>query len=135
MLLGAAPARQRCRGFRWYVPADLAAHAAIVYDSKGGGISWVFQQGDAEVSVAVAGRVRVSAAEGVRAAVFANMGLVVASEWMFSPELASGQVRRVMEDWSVAPMDLWAVFPSGRKASAKARAFVAFVESVMQDVA
>lgn len=113
------------------VPADLAAHSAIVYDIRGGGVSWVFQQGDAEVSVVVSGRVRVSAAEGVRVAVLADMGLVVASEWMFSPELASGQVRRVMADWSVAPIDLWAVYPSGRKASAKARAFVAFVEEVL----
>lgn len=113
------------------VPADLAAHSAIVYDIKGGGVSWVFQQGDAEVSVVVSGRVRVSAAEGVRVAVLADMGLVVASEWMFTPELASGQVRRVMADWAVAPIDLWAVYPSGRKASAKARAFVAFVEEIM----
>ena len=36
-----------------------------------------------------------------------------------------------MEDWSLAPMDLWAVYPSGRKASAKARAFVAFVEAML----
>ena len=113
------------------VPADLAAHSAIVYDIKGGGVSWVFQQDDAEVSVVVSGRVRVSAAEGVRVAVLADMGLVVASEWMFTPELASGQVRRVMADWAVAPIDLWAVYPSGRKASAKARAFVAFVEEVL----
>ena len=115
-------------------PADLAGHAAIVYDRLGGGVSWSFRQGETEASVAVSGRVRVSAAEGVRAAVLAHMGLAVASEWMFAPELASGQVRRTMEDWSLAPVDLWAVYPSGRKANAKARAFVAFVEATMADV-
>ena len=113
-------------------PADLAAHAAIVYGRLGDGASWLFQQGETEVSVAVSGRVRVSAAEGARAAVLAHMGFAVASEWMFSSELASGQVRRVMQDWSLAPVDLWAVYPSGRKASAKARAFVAFVEATMK---
>jgi len=36
-----------------------------------------------------------------------------------------------LSDWQLPPVDLWAVFPSGRLVSAKARAFVAFVESVL----
>jgi DNA-binding transcriptional LysR family regulator len=88
-----------------------------------------------QAPVSLAGRLRVSAAEGVRTAVLAGMGLAVASEWMFAPELASGQVRRAMRDWSLPAMDLWALFPSGRKASAKARAFVAFVEATLATAA
>ena len=30
-------------------------------------------------------------------------------------------------DWSLPPVDLWAVFPTGRQASAKARALASFV--------
>jgi DNA-binding transcriptional LysR family regulator len=75
----------------------------------------------------------VTAAEGVRAAVLADIGVAVASEWMFSPELASGTVRRVLTDWTLPPIDLWAVYPSGRKSSAKARAFVDFVQKVLND--
>lgn len=112
-------------------PAELLGHQAIVYDRAGGGESWSFKRGDAEVAVAVSGRLRVSAAEGVKAAVLANMGLAIASEWMFAPEVADGTVRAVLKDWTLEPLDLWAVFPSGRKASAKARAFVEFVESIM----
>ena len=112
-------------------PAELAAHQAIVYDRLGGGEAWSFRNGDAEVAVAVSGRLRVSAAEGVKAAVLADMGLAIASVWMFAPELADGSVREVLSDWSLEPLDLWAVYPSGRKASAKARAFVEFVESLM----
>ena len=67
----------------------------------------------------------------MRAAVLADMGLAIASEWMFGPELENGSVRRVLEEWVLPPMDLWAVFPTGRMASAKARAFVAFVENVL----
>lgn len=32
-------------------------------------------------------------------------------------------VPRVLEDWELPPVDLWAVFPTGRLASAKALAF------------
>ncbi|MRW92911.1 LysR family transcriptional regulator [Duganella sp. FT80W] len=109
-------------------PAELTAHSAIIYHRTGNGPLYLFQRGDVQESVALQGRMRVSAAEGVRAAVLSNMGLTIASEWMFEPEIASGQVRRVLQDWALPAVDLWAVFSSGRKASAKARAFAAFVE-------
>jgi len=92
---------------------------------------WSFTRDGAEASVSVRGRVRVSAAEGLRAAVLADMGLTIASDWMFSPELASGAVRRVLTDWLLQPLDLWAVFPGGHMASAKARAFARFVETAL----
>jgi DNA-binding transcriptional LysR family regulator len=107
-------------------PADLAHHHAVVYSQLGD--SWVFRQGSTEVSVAVRGRLRVSAAEGIRAAVLADMGVAVVSDWMFAPELANGAVKRVLPEWALPPIDLWAVFPTGRLASAKARAFADFVE-------
>ena len=112
-------------------PADLAGHEAVIYSQLPS--AWSFSQAGTEVSVAVHGRVRVSAAEGLRAAVLADMGLTIASDWMFSPELVSGGVRRVLTAWTLAPIDLWAVFPTGRLASAKARAFAGFVEDVMAE--
>jgi DNA-binding transcriptional LysR family regulator len=110
-------------------PADLARHHAVTYSQLSD--SWTFQQGNAEISVTLRGRLRVSAAEGLRAAVLADMGLAVASDWMFAPKLASGAVRRVLQDWTLPPLDLWAVFPTGRLASAKARAFADFVGRVL----
>lgn len=111
------------------LPADLIHHHAVVYSQLGD--SWAFRRGDTNVSVAVRGRLRVSAAEGIRAAVLADMGLAVASDWMFGPELESGAVLRVLPEWTLPPIDLWAVFPTGRLASAKARAFAEFVEGAM----
>jgi DNA-binding transcriptional LysR family regulator len=110
-------------------PADLLHHHAVVYSQLSD--NWTFRRGSEDVSVAVRGRLRVSAAEGIRAAVLADMGLAVASDWMFAPELANGAVRRMLPDWSLPPIDLWAVFPTGRLASAKARAFAAFVEHAL----
>ncbi|KML56837.1 MULTISPECIES: LysR family transcriptional regulator [Burkholderia] len=114
-------------------PADLARHQAIVYSQRGGGETWSFNRNGAEVAVAVSGRLRVSAAEGMRTAVIAGMGLAVASRWMFSPELASGAVQAVLTDWELPPIDLWAVFPAGRLVTARARAFVEFVEQTLAD--
>ncbi len=113
------------------VPADLAAHEAIVYDVGSGGTVWTFRKGSTETFVTVNGRVHITAAEGVREAVFAGLGLAVASEWMFAPELERGLVRAVLQDWTLLPTELWAIFPTGRRASAKARAFVAFIEEAL----
>jgi DNA-binding transcriptional LysR family regulator len=115
-------------------PNDLLGHQTVIYDQPRGGQTWAFRQGSAEVLVTVNGRLRVSAAEGVREAVFAGLGLSVGgSEWMFTPELKSGAVKVALEDWSLPPSELWAVFPAGRQASAKARVFAAFMENQLSN--
>ena len=112
-------------------PTDLLAHQAIVYEQRDGGATWAFRQGTSETAVTVSGRLRVSAGEGIREGVLAGLGFAIASEWLFAPELKSGAVQAVLMDWSLPTVDLWAVFPTGRRASAKARPFASFVENQM----
>ncbi|HTV29324.1 MAG TPA: LysR family transcriptional regulator, partial [Xanthobacteraceae bacterium] len=109
-------------------PADLATHQAVVYEQRLGGPTWVLRKANIESSVTLAGRVHVTAAEGVREAVFAGLGFTIASEWMFAPELKSAAVASVLDDWSLPDVELFAVYPTGRQASAKARAFVNFIK-------
>ncbi|NHW98902.1 LysR family transcriptional regulator [Pseudomonas koreensis] len=111
-------------------PADLNQHQGIVYNLSGGA-TWTFTQGSEQQTQTLTGRLRVSAAEGLRAAVLADQGLTIASQWMFAPELASGAVRAVMGDWELPDQDLWAVFPTGRMVSAKARVFVEYMENLL----
>jgi hypothetical protein len=61
------------------------------------------------------------------------MGLAIASEWTFTPELAHGAVRAVLTAWTLPLSDLWAVFPTGRMVNAKARAFATFVETAFRN--
>ena len=85
-----------------------------------------------EVVVTLRGRLRVTAAEGVRAAVLAHAGIAIGTEWMFAPEVADGTVKEVLRDWELPGTDLWAVFPAGRSATTKARTFVRFVQDIMR---
>jgi DNA-binding transcriptional LysR family regulator len=112
-------------------PDELTGHQAIILTRGGGRDSFTFRKGDAEISVTLQGRMKVTQAEGLREAVICDLGLAVSAEWLFSPELKSGKVVPILQDWSLPPTRLSAVFPAGRLASAKARAFVSFVERCM----
>jgi DNA-binding transcriptional LysR family regulator len=112
-------------------PGELINHQAVIYTGGGGGDSLTFRKGAAEVSVVLPGRLKVTAAEGLREAVNCDLGFGVCSEWAFSPELRSGKLVEILEDWALPPTNLSAVYPTGRLASTKARAFVSFVERIM----
>ncbi|HEY1152120.1 MAG TPA: LysR family transcriptional regulator, partial [Pseudoduganella sp.] len=91
-------------------PADLLAHKALIYARGDSGENWVFRKDTTDVSVRLPGRVKITATEGLRAAVFADMGLAVASEWAFSPELKSGAVVTALDDWQLPGLSLSAVY-------------------------
>ncbi len=112
-------------------PADLPMHEAVIY-SQGRAALWTFMRGGETVPATLNGRLRVSSAEGQRAAVLADIGLTISSDWMFARELANGTVCRLLADWTLPPIDLWAIYPTGRLASAKARAIVDFVVEALR---
>jgi DNA-binding transcriptional LysR family regulator len=112
-------------------PADLLKHDAIIYSQWTGGEEWSFHRGTAETSIRFQRRLMVTAAEGVRAAVISGQGFAVASRWMFSPELESGEVVSILDGWTLPPLDLWVIYPSGRLTSTKARAFVKWFEGII----
>lgn len=114
-------------------PSDLAHYEAVIYTRDGGGQAWTFKKGNESDPVQLHGRLKVTASEGLRAAVIADMGLTIVSEWNFTPELRSGGVVAVLQDWELPPLNLSAVYPTGRLASSKARAFTSFVEECMRE--
>jgi DNA-binding transcriptional LysR family regulator len=112
-------------------PTDLLEHDGIIYGQSSGGQEWLFRRGTSEISIRLRTRLTLSAAEGVREAVLAGQGFAITSLWMFAPELASGAVLPVLKEWTLPPMELWVLYPSGRLTSTKARAFVKWFEAVM----
>jgi DNA-binding transcriptional LysR family regulator len=116
-------------------PGELLARNTIVYPRISGGTQWRFRQDTSEVSVNVASRLACTAAEGVREAVIAGLGFAIASKWMMQAELESDAVTSILSDWSLPTIPLWAVFPSGRLPSVKARAFINWFEATITDSA
>lgn len=109
-------------------PKDLLDHTAIVYTQGLVAEEWQFRRGDTDTSIRIPTRISFSAAEGVREAVIAGLGVAISPRWVMEPELASGSVVPVLTDWKLPSADLWALYPSGRLPTAKARAFVNWFE-------
>jgi DNA-binding transcriptional LysR family regulator len=112
-------------------PTDLLDHDAIIYSQWTGGEEWSFRRGTSETSIRLPRRLMLTAAEGVRAAVIGGQGFAIASRWMFTPELESGEVVAILKEWTLPPLDLWAVYPSGLLTSTKARVFMKWFESII----
>ena len=133
-LVVASPAYLARRGVP-RTPADLLEHDGIIYGQSSGGQEWLFRRGTSETSIYLKARLKLSAAEGVREAVLAGQGFAIASRWMFARELKFGEVASVLDEWTLPPMDLWVIYPSGRLTSAKARAFIKWFEKVISQAA
>ncbi len=114
-------------------PTELLEHDGIIYGQVSGGQEWLFRRGTSETSIRLSARLTLSAAEGVREAVLAGQGFTITSRWMFAPELASGAVVPVLKEWTLPAMELWAIYPSGKLTSTKARAFMKWFETTISE--
>jgi len=112
-------------------PSDLRKHEAVIYNHGVGGDEWLFTRHASSLRVRIQGRLAITAAEGVRAAVIAGQGFTIASRWMFQPELASGEVIPILTEWELPAIDLWIVYPSGRLTSTKARTFALWFQRLI----
>jgi DNA-binding transcriptional LysR family regulator len=113
-------------------PEDLIDHFSIIFSRGEGGEHVGFVKGGNSREIMLRPKLRLSALEGLRAAVLTGLGVAVASEWIFTDELDDGRISEALTDWKMPPLDLWAVLPGGKHASAKARAFIAFAEEQLK---
>ena len=129
-LLAASPAYLERRG-RPRNPGDLAAHAVIIGPGGAGPNAWSFTKDGRRASVRVEGRLTTAANEGAVAGAVAGLGITLNSLWGCRAELQRGDLTRVMEDWTMDPVQLHALFPAGRAASPAARAFIDYLAPLL----
>lgn len=107
------------------VPADLAAHRALTYAYAAAPHVWHLNGPDgAGHDVRVTGPLIANSGELLIGSASAGLGVVMAPEFMLEPELATGNLVRVLPDYEGPLLDTWAVYPSRRHLSAKVRLFV-----------
>ncbi len=108
-------------------PGELERHSCVIFSSQGTPRPWGFRDEIGNIVHHPKGSFRTNDAEQIRAAVLANLGLAHTPGWMFEAELASGAVRRVLQQFEPRELPIYAVHPGGRRLTTKVRVFIDFV--------
>ena len=110
-------------------PADLVAHSVIMGPGGDRSRAWTFSKDGRKCSIRVEGRVMTAVNEGATAAAVAGLGITQTSVWGCRAELRRGDLVAVMTDWTLEPVELYALFPAGGAPAPAARAFVDYFAS------
>jgi len=107
-------------------PDDLARHGCVEYrrGADGAVYEWEFERSGKSRKISVSGRVMVNDPDlAVRAAVD-GLGIAYTITAQAEPFLRSGQLVRVLEDWSPSFEGLFLYYPSHRQVPASLRALI-----------
>jgi DNA-binding transcriptional LysR family regulator len=106
-------------------PDDLARHGCVQYRRAAGAVfEWPFERDGRSLRISPDGRVMVNDADlAVRAAVD-GLGIAYTIEALAEPFLRSGQLVRVLEDWSPSFDGLFLFYPGHRQVPAALRTLI-----------
>lgn len=123
----AAPSYLAARGTP-RVPADLAAHEAIIDLNLREPQSWRYHSG----SVAVQGRVAFSNAAACLVAAEAGLGIVRSPDFVAAESLAAGRTIAILEPYELPPSGIHFLYPADRRVTAKLRALIDHVARALR---
>jgi DNA-binding transcriptional LysR family regulator len=111
------------------LPQDLANHSCINLRlaTLGGVYAWEFEKGSREVNVRVEGQLTVNDIAVIRRAALASVGIAFIPEDYVQIYLASGELIRVLADWTPPFPGYYLYYPSRRHQSP---AFALLVEAL-----
>ncbi|VAW10182.1 Transcriptional regulator, LysR family [hydrothermal vent metagenome] len=108
-------------------PPDLRRHQTLQY-SFGGRSSWKFVGPDGRAVSAGTG-LKLSASNGafLRDAAVSGQGIARLPTFIVWREIENGTLVRVMADYTIAPLNLYAIYPQTRHLSTRVRALIDFL--------
>jgi DNA-binding transcriptional LysR family regulator len=108
-------------------PEDIASHRSIFISWNGTPIEWNFRVGGKSVNfVPDYSRLMINTVEGVVDAAIQNAGLAQLYSYQIAPHISSGALQSVLGDYEVDSLPVNFVYPHGRFAPQKVRAFIDF---------
>jgi DNA-binding transcriptional LysR family regulator len=106
-------------------PEDLARHSCVQYRLAGGGtLVWPLVRSGKMRRISIHGRVMVNDSYLATRAAVAGLGVAFTPEALAEPFLRSGQLVRVLQDWSPSFEGLFVYYPGHRQVPAGLRAFI-----------
>jgi DNA-binding transcriptional LysR family regulator len=112
-------------------PEDLARHSCVQYRraAEGDVFVWPFERNRKSRQISVAGQVMVNDPDlAVRAAVD-GLGIAYTLDALAEPFMRSGQLVRVLEDWSPSFEGMYLYYPGHRQVPAALRALIDMIRA------
>ncbi len=108
-------------------PADLAAHAALVYSLSSTGSRWTMTRRAATETVRVSGPLRANSSLALHQAIHTGLGLARMPQFIVGEDLARGALTRVLPDWELPEQGIFALTTVRDALPRKTRAFIDFL--------
>ncbi|WP_267222433.1 LysR family transcriptional regulator [Dyella silvae] len=108
-------------------PEDLAGHACLGFMAWGARHHWRFRKEGRQVEVPVQGPLMCNNGQALLTAALHGVGVVVQADVLLAPSIASGQLVRLLPDWSLPTRHIQIVRRREVRPTAKLRTFVDFV--------
>jgi DNA-binding transcriptional LysR family regulator len=106
-------------------PEALMEHDALrIVNRAGEPMTWVLQREQAQWEGVPPGRVTANSLELLMRMSLSGCGITIVNDHYAAPYVERRELLRVLPEWHVTPVDLWAVFPGRRLMPAKTRAFL-----------
>ncbi|HEX4261944.1 MAG TPA: LysR family transcriptional regulator [Acetobacteraceae bacterium] len=113
------------------IPDDLARHSCVQYrrGTDGTMFDWPFERNGKSRKISVDGRVMVNTPDLLARAAVDGLGIAYTIEATVEPFLRSGQLVRVLEDWSPSFEGLFLYYSSYRQVPAALRALIDMIRA------
>lgn len=108
-------------------PQDLNEHECLRYTLASDPDRWEFTAGDETVAVKVNGSFLANNGDAVRLAALAGRGLALQPTFIVGDDIRAGRLQRVLRDYEVDPMGVYAVYAHRQYLSGKVRTFVDYL--------
>jgi len=111
-------------------PKDLSKHTCLFFQERHRSKKWCFDTPSGQIDVAVDGVLSVNEGDALRRAAIDGVGIILVPKWLVSNELASGELKPLLQEYSVSPKDhpLNVLYPSRMFVPRKVRVFIDFLQ-------
>ena len=108
-------------------PADLAGHECLLYHYAPTGDDVRFHGPDGDIDVRLRGGLRANNGHVLSAAAVAGQGVVIQPDFLADEHIAAGRLVRILPDYHLADIGIYAVYTSRSHLAPKVRSFIDYL--------
>lgn len=110
------------------VPSDLSSHACLLHLDS----AWQFSKGEQQIRQLVQGPLQMNDIIAIKEATLKHLGIGCIPDHLAAPLIQSGQLVTLLNDYTLPPLRLWALYLSRTYQQPQVRAFIDFLAEYWQ---